>query len=147
MKTSEFLKRAWGKIDRREKWVTNNYQLGTRYCMVGAMDAIRYEAFRELEATGENTSEAYQKINLVYEEVRARLMHNLGSHIEAYNDSHTWEQLRNHVLAELELIEGEEQPEITVEVQPQPAFLKQQEPRVVRVQATQQVKQAEKELA
>jgi hypothetical protein len=149
MKTSEFLKRAWGKIDHRDKWVRNHYQHGARYCMVGALDATLEEAITAMrESGGEYTVEMTHELRNVYHRVYSRLVARLGSAIEVYNDSHTWEQLRDRVLAELNLIEAEEQPPLEVELQPEPAFLKPQQPKVVRATQSQpQPAERKKELA
>jgi excinuclease UvrABC helicase subunit UvrB len=146
MKKSEFLKRAWSRIDRPSKWIQNAFYDGAdRYCMVGAMQA---EA-RRLRITSET---APAEISALFEDVRHDLEAQVHSGscygIEDYNDSHNWHELRATVMQLLGNYEQRERVELSVQESPVPADFTPQQPKVVHVKAKPtKTAQAEKEMA
>lgn len=127
MKKSQFLRKAWKKINTPDKWVQYTYDDGHgRYCMVGALGASLMEI---VENDGDDA---------VCERVENELRIQLGGSIENYNDSHTWSTLKRQVMKLLHQYEAEEAP-------PKVELI-EQKPKVVRRVKELAEKQVEKEV-
>jgi hypothetical protein len=156
MKKSEFLKRAWSKIDSRDKWVQGAYHVGDRYCMVGAIRAAAGEAYADKVQHHRLGEIALRQADLdelrrIQNDVGCDLAMTLGQPIEGYNDNHSWRMLRLHVLRLVANYEQREarEAEIKLRLQENPVQQFSPQPKVVHVKAVgpAKVTQAEKEMA
>lgn len=140
MRKSDFIKRAWSFIDQPRKWIRGSEKQGNTYCSVGALKA----AYRALELEGVPRDELMK----VYIEVTRALEQDARMPIISYNDNGNYTTVSAWWQRVIDRLSREDPPPVKVELKPEPAFLKEQQPKVVHAPQSQpQPAERKKELA